>query len=173
MTAVLLIAAPSAADTPSARFPFAKQTVEILSSTMAYVDEGKGPVVVMLHGNPTSSYLWRNIITDIADEYRVIAPDLIGMADSGKPDIGYTYRDHATYLGAFLTELELGEIVLVVHDWGSVPGMEIARKAEGTGQVRALAFMEAAIPPAFPAASLEAVFEKPESVLSKNIPTSH
>ncbi|MFO6464202.1 haloalkane dehalogenase [Jannaschia sp. KMU-145] len=154
LAALMLTAAPVLAQ---AAFSFEKKTMEVLGSTMAYVDEGEGPAVLMLHGNPTSSYLWRNIIPHVADDHRVIAPDLIGMGDSGKPDIAYTYEDHATYLDALLGELDLGAVVLVVHDWGSVLGMEIARNEEGTGRIRGLAFMEAGIPPALPAPSLEAL----------------
>ena len=92
---------------PSAEIPFVKKTVEVLGSTMAYVDEGDGPVVLFLHGNPTSSYLWRNIIPYVTDGYRAVAPDLIGMGDSGKPDIGYTFAEHAAYLDALLEALDL------------------------------------------------------------------
>ncbi|MEM7489511.1 MAG: haloalkane dehalogenase [Pseudomonadota bacterium] len=154
LAALLLTAAPAWGQ---AEFPNEKQTMELLGTTMAYVDEGEGPAVLMLHGNPTSSYLWRNIIPHVADDHRVIAPDLIGMGDSGKPDIAYSYEDHAMYLGALLAGLDLDDVVLVVHDWGSVLGMEIARNEEGSGRVRGLAFMEAGIPPALPAPSLEAM----------------
>ena len=139
----------------SAEMPFRKKKVDVLGSSMTYVDEGEGPVVLMLHGNPTSSYLWRNIIPYVADDHHVIAPDLIGMGDSGKPAIDYTYADHARYLAAFMTALDLGEVTLVVHDWGSVLGMEFAR--ENAARVRGLAFMEAGIPPALPAPSYEAM----------------
>lgn len=64
-----------------------------MNSTMAYVDTGTGPVVLFLHGNPTSSYLWRNVIPHVADDHRVIAPDLIGMGDSGKPAISYAFAE--------------------------------------------------------------------------------
>lgn len=73
--------------------PYEKKTKNILGSEMAYIDEGQGQPIVFLHGNPTSSYLWRNILPYMADDYRVIAPDLIGMGDSGKPEIAYTYAD--------------------------------------------------------------------------------
>ncbi|MCP4382882.1 MAG: alpha/beta fold hydrolase, partial [Hyphomicrobiales bacterium] len=80
-----------ATPTISADFPFEKQFVDVLGAEMAYVDHGEGPVVLFLHGNPTSSYLWRNIIPFVADDHRAIALDLIGMGDSAKPDIGYTF----------------------------------------------------------------------------------
>ncbi|WP_298839456.1 haloalkane dehalogenase [uncultured Roseobacter sp.] len=142
---------------PSADMPFEKKFVEVNGSQMAYVDEGDGPVILFLHGNPTSSYLWRNIIPFVSDTHRAIAPDLIGMGDSDKPDIDYTFADHAGYLGGFIGALGLQDITLVVHDWGSVLGMRYARLNEGN--VKAVAFMEAGIPPALPAPSLEAMGE--------------
>ncbi|MEX3017618.1 haloalkane dehalogenase [Gymnodinialimonas hymeniacidonis] len=144
--------------------PFEKNFVEVNGSRMAYVDEGEGPVVLFLHGNPTSSYLWRNIIPFVLDDvtgattrYRAIAPDLIGMGDSDKPDIGYTFAEHAEYLDGFIEALGLEDITLVIHDWGSVLGMRYARMNENN--VKAVAFMEAGIPPALPAPSLEAMGE--------------
>lgn len=150
-------AAPPEAEV-SAAFPFEKKTIDVLGSTMTYVDEGEGPVVLFLHGNPTSSYLWRNIVPFVTDRHRAIAPDLIGMGYSGKPDIGYTYADHYRYLTAFIEALELKNVTLVVHDWGSVLGMNYARDNEAN--VRGLAFMEAIIPPALPATSYEAMGEQ-------------
>ena len=163
-TVAVISAVPSFAEgfTPSVDMPFEKKFVEVNGSQMAYVDEGNGPVVLFLHGNPTSSYLWRNIIPFVLDsipavtsEYRVIAPDLIGMGDSDKPDIDYTFADHATYLDGFIEALGLKDVTLVIHDWGSVLGMRYARLNESN--VKAVAFMEAGIPPALPAPSLEAM----------------
>lgn len=152
----------------SAAFPFEKKTAEINGSTLAYVDEGAGPVVVFLHGNPTSSYLWRNIIPHVVKAgYRAVAPDLIGMGDSGKPKIDYTFDDHAAYLDAFLDGLATDEMTLVVHDWGSALGMRYARL--NPDKVTALAFMEAIIPPSFPVASYEAM--GPLGDLFKNLRT--
>lgn len=144
--------------TPSTDMPFTKKFVDVKGAQMAYVDEGDGPVVLFLHGNPTSSYLWRNVIPYVTDGYRAIAPDLIGMGDSGKPDIGYTFAEHAAYLDAFIATLELKDITLVIHDWGSILGMRYARLNEEN--VRAVSFMEAGIPPALPAPSLEAMGEQ-------------
>lgn len=150
--------------TPAVDMPYEKKYVEVNGSNMAYVDEGEGPVVLFLHGNPTSSYLWRNIIPFVLDnipavtsQYRAIAPDLIGMGDSDKPDIGYTFAEHADYLDGFIAALGLEDITLVIHDWGSVLGMRYARMNEEN--VKAVAFMEAGIPPALPAPSLEAMGE--------------
>ena len=144
-----------AAPTISADFPYTKKTIAVLQSEMAFVDEGDGPVVLFLHGNPTSSYLWRNIIPYVSEDYRAIAVDLIGMGDSGKPDIAYTFEEHAAYLDAFIAKLELEDVTLVIHDWGSVLGMRYARMNEDN--VRAMAFMEAIVPPAMPAPSYEAM----------------
>lgn len=140
----------------SADFPFEKQRLSVLESEIAYVDEGSGPVVLFLHGNPTSSYLWRNVIPHVVSAgYRAIAPDLIGMGDSGKPTIGYTFGDHAAYLDAFIEKAGLTDLTLVVHDWGSGLGMRYARL--NPDNVRAMAFMEAIIPPGMPAPSYEAM----------------
>lgn len=139
----------------SSEFPFAKIQAQVGDSTIAYVDEGMGQPVVFLHGNPTSSYLWRNIIPYVTDGYRAIAPDLIGMGDSGKPDISYSFDDHANYIDQFIELLELENVVLVVHDWGSAIGMQYARL--NPGNVAALVFMESLVPPAMPAPSYDSL----------------
>lgn len=139
----------------SSAFPFDKKFVTVKGAQMAYVDEGDGPVVLFLHGNPTSSYLWRNIIPYVSDNHRAIALDLIGMGDSDKPEIGYTFGEHAAYVDGFIDALELEDITLVIHDWGSALGMRYARLNEDN--VRAIAFMEALIPPGLPAESYDAM----------------
>ena len=140
----------------SSEFPFAKKTVEVEGSTIAYVDEGSGQPVLFLHGNPTSSYLWRNIIPYVvAAGYRAVAPDLIGMGDSAKPDIEYRLQDHVAYMDGFIDALALDDMVLVIHDWGSVIGMRHARL--NPDRVAAVAFMEALVPPALPMPSYEAM----------------
>lgn len=106
----------------SADFPFESRYVEVLGSRMHYVDEGQGQPILFLHGNPTSSYLWRNLIPYVTDGYRAIAMDLIGMGKSNKPDLAYTYQDHKRYLDAFIETLGLRNITLVIHDWGSALG---------------------------------------------------
>jgi haloalkane dehalogenase len=121
-----------------------KKFVEVLGSKMAYVDEGGGetgtPVALLLHGNPTSSYLWRNVIPHIAPNTRCIAPDLIGFGDSDKPDILYRVEDHARYLQAFIEALQLNNVVLILHDWGSALGLDWARRH--SARIRGLALME-------------------------------
>jgi haloalkane dehalogenase len=78
----------------SADFPYESHYVEVLGSCMHYIDEGEGKPVLFIHGNPTSSYLWRNVIPHVSGNYRAIAIDLVGMGKSDKPDIAYTYLDH-------------------------------------------------------------------------------
>ena len=96
---------------------------------MAYIDEGEGRPVVFLHGNPTSSYLWRDIIPYVSKNHRVIAPDLIGMGDSDKPDLKYTYADQAAFLHAFLDELDL----VMLRDLG-IDHDENDRQSGGDGE---------------------------------------
>ncbi len=153
----------------SADFPFEKKRLAVRNSEMAYVDVGSGPTLLFLHGNPTSSYLWRNIIPYVVNAgFRAVAPDLIGMGDSAKPDIAYRFGDHASYLDAFIETLELEGFLPVVHDWGSALGMRYARL--NPANIRGLVFMEAIIPPAFPVASLEAMGE-PMASLFLNLRT--
>jgi haloalkane dehalogenase len=118
---------------------------------MAYVDLGEGPLTfLLLHGNPTSSYLWRGVIPHLTDNGRCVAPDLIGMGDSEKlfdpgPD-SYRLVEHRRYLDALLDELDLGDrIVLVVHDWGSALGFDWARRSPE--RVAGIAYMEAIVRP--------------------------
>jgi haloalkane dehalogenase len=128
----------------SSDFPFTKKSVAVHDSSIAYIDVGprQGPVVVFLHGNPTSSYLWRNIIPLISPETRCVAPDLIGFGDSGKvPNLEYRIVDHQNYLDAFLNIILPNEqIILVVHDWGSALGFDWASRHDD--RVVGLAFME-------------------------------
>ncbi len=130
----------------------AKKYKEVNGLKMAYVEAGQGssPSIVFLHGNPTSSYLWRNIMPHVADLGRCIAPDLIGMGDSDKlPDSGperYTFVEHQRYLDGLLDQLSLGnEVVLVIHDWGSALGFDWARRHPQ--RVKGVAYMEAIVRP--------------------------
>ena len=120
------------------------KSVEILGARMAYVDTGApardAPVVVLQHGNPTSSYLWRDVIPAIAPHARCIAADLIGFGRSTKPDIAYRFEDHAGFFEAFVDTLGLERVVLVLHDWGSALGLDWARRHPD--RVRGLALME-------------------------------
>jgi haloalkane dehalogenase len=115
--------------------------VTALDSSIHYVESGQGDPIVFLHGNPTSSYLWRNVIPRLAGEGRCLAPDLIGMGKSGKPEIAYRFEDHARYLDAWFDALALEGVTLVIHDWGSTLGIHWAKRHEK--RVRGIAMMEA------------------------------
>ncbi len=129
----------------SAQFPFKANYIEIYGSKMHYVDEGSGDPILFLHGNPTSSYLWRNIIPYLTTHGRAIALDLIGMGKSDKPDLEYRFFDHARYVEAFIEKMGLKNITFVIHDWGSALGFHYAMRHESN--VKGLAFMEAIIMP--------------------------
>ncbi|GAA5053428.1 haloalkane dehalogenase [Nocardia callitridis] len=120
-------------------------TQHVLDSTMRYRTEGTGTPFVFLHGNPTSSYLWRNIIPAIENPARRLAPDLIGMGDSGKPAIDYTFDEHSHYLDAWFDALELDDVVLIGHDWGGALAFDWA--ARHPERVRAVAFFETIVKP--------------------------
>lgn len=127
-----------------------KQKVEVLGKQMAYVEIGEGDPIVFLHGNPTSSYLWRNIMPLLADQGRCIAPDLIGMGDSDKlADSGpqrYRFVEHRKYLDALLDVLGVKErVTLVIHDWGSALGFDWAQRHRQA--VIGIAYMEAIVRP--------------------------
>ncbi|MHA2277964.1 MAG: haloalkane dehalogenase [Candidatus Kariarchaeaceae archaeon] len=128
-------------DIISAEFPFESKYIEVKGSKIHYIDEGEGDPILFIHGNPTSSYLWRNIVPYLTDSGRCIALDLIGMGKSDKPDIDYGFHDSYEYLDAFITELGLKNITLVIHDWGSGLGFHYANMHRDN--VKAIAFMEA------------------------------
>ena len=139
----------------SDEFPFESQFVDVLGSPMHYIDEGEGDPILFLHGNPTSSYLWRNVIPFVLPHGRIIAVDNVGFGRSGKPDIAYTLDDHVKYVEAFISGLELRNVTLVLHDWGSAIGFEYARR--NPSNIKAIAFMEALVPPAAPVPSFDLV----------------
>ena len=89
----------------SSDFPFESKYIEVLGSKMHYIDEGEGTPFLFLHGNPTSSYLWRNIIPHVTPIGRAIAPDLIGMGKSDKPDLDYRFPTHIKYIDEFIQKL--------------------------------------------------------------------
>jgi haloalkane dehalogenase len=124
-----------------------RRRVPVLDTEMSYVEVGIGDPIVFLHGNPTSSYLWRNIIPFLAEQGRCLAPDLVGMGQSGKSPAGaYRFADHARYLDAWFEALNLTrDIVLVLHDWGSALGFHRTRRFPE--QVQAIAYMEAIVQP--------------------------
>ncbi len=134
----------------SAAFPYQKQRRRVLDREMAYVEVGTGDPIVLLHGNPTSSYLWRNVLPYLQPRGRCIAPDLIGMGDSDKlPNSGpgsYRFVEHRRYLDALLEALVVRErVTLVVHDWGSALGFDWANRHREA--VKRIAFMEAIVAP--------------------------
>jgi haloalkane dehalogenase len=117
---------------------------------MAYVEMGSGDPIVFLHGNPTSSYLWRNVMPHLSDQGRCLAPDLIGMGDSEKLELSgperYTFVEHREYLDGLLEALGVRtNVTLVVHDWGSALGFDWACRHPGA--VRGIAYMEAIVQP--------------------------
>jgi haloalkane dehalogenase len=119
--------------------------VAVLDSTMAYREVGTGMPFVLLHGNPTSSYEWRSILPAVGTIGRALAPDLIGMGQSGKPASAYRFVDHARYLDAWFDALDLDDVVLVGHDWGGALAFDWA--ARHPGRVRGVAFMETIVRP--------------------------
>lgn len=129
----------------SADFPFQPHYVEIHGSKIHYVDEGSGDPILFLHGNPESSYIWRNIIPYLTSMGRCLAPDLIGMGKSDKPEIEYRFFDHIKYAEGFIQQLDLKNITLVIHDWGSALGFHYAMRHENN--IKGIAFMEAFIMP--------------------------
>ena len=127
-----------------------KQRIDVLGKQMAYAEMGAGDPIVFLHGNPTSSYLWRNIMPAAAGFGRCLAPDLIGMGDSDKLDDSgpdrYTFAEHARYLDALLEALGVAEnVVFVIHDWGSALGFHWANRHRSA--VKGICYMEAIVRP--------------------------
>jgi haloalkane dehalogenase len=129
----------------SAAFPYRSRFVTVKGSRMHYVEQGEGDPILLVHGNPTSSYLWRNVIPELSPIGRCIAPDLIGMGASDKPDIGYRVFDHAEYFEGFIEKLGLERIRLVLHDWGGFLGLHFA--ARNPDRVSAIAVMETVLTP--------------------------
>lgn len=118
---------------------------------MAYIDEGQGDPILFLHGNPTSSYLWRNVIPHVAKQGRIIAPDLIGMGDSDKIEASgpdrYTFTEHRNFLNQLIDHL-IGpdeKVTLVIHDWGSALGFDWANR--NRDRVKGICYMEAIVAP--------------------------
>jgi|SRR6185437_6045660 len=162
--------------------PFAaKRYATIKGRRMAYIDEGEGPAIVFAHGNPTSSYLWRNIMPAVRGQGRLIACDMIGMGDSDKlpgsgPD-SYSYFEQRDYLYALWDQLDLGDqVILVLHDWGSALGFDWAN--QNRARVQGIAYMESIVMPMtwpdFPAIARDAfrAFRSPageDPVLGHNV----
>ena len=133
--------------TISAADPYERHRVPVLDTEMAYIDTGTGDPIVFLHGNPTSSYLWRNVIPHLEGRGRCLAADLVGMGSSGKaPQHSYRFVDHARYLDAWFDALDLRRnVTLVVHDWGSALGFYWAQRHPE--RIKSLVYMEALVRP--------------------------
>ena len=134
----------------AAAFPYQKKRRRILGSEMAYVEVGEGDPIVLLHGNPTSSYVWRSVLPHVQRRGRCIVPDLIGMGDSDKlPNSGpgsYRFVEHRRYLDALLEALDVREqVTFVIHDWGSALGFDWANRHREA--VKGIAYMEAIVRP--------------------------
>jgi len=125
--------------------PYCKKFMDIKGKSMAYIDEGLGDPIVFIHGNPTSSYLWRNIIPHVGHLGRIIAPDLIGMGDSDKLDNpgphNYTFEEHYQYLYKLFANLDLRNVHFVIHDWGSALGFYWTQL--NPKKVKSITYMEA------------------------------
>ncbi len=147
------VAAEASSPAISAEFPYESRYVEVLGSRMHYVEEGEGDPILLLHGQPTSSYLWRNIIPHLSDRARVIAPDNIGFGKSDRPDIDYSYANHVSYIEGFIEALGLENVTVVGHDWGSAFALDYAARHEDN--VKGVAFFEAIVAPMFPAAGYD------------------
>ena len=129
--------------------PLKKKHANVLGARMAYVEHGEGDPIVLLHGNPTTSYLWRDVIPRLKDSGRCIAPDLIGMGDSAKIEFGpegYRFERHAEYLEAFLGAVGIvSDVTLVVHDWGGPLGFDWGRRHASA--VKGVVYMETIVTP--------------------------
>ncbi len=119
--------------------------IEVLGSKIHYLEAGKGEPILFIHGIPTSSHLWRKVIPFVSDHARCIAPDLIGMGKSDKPDIEYRIFDHIRYIEKFIEKMGLNNITLVLHGWGSLIGFDIASRHPE--KIKAIAFYESYIRP--------------------------
>jgi haloalkane dehalogenase len=130
-----------------ARDTMPRKRIKVLDTEMSYVEVGEGDSIVFLHGNPTSSYLWRNILPFLSDLGRCLAPDLVGMGGSGPaPDKQYRFLDHARYLDGWFESVGLSDkVVLVIHDWGSALGFYWAMRHPD--RVKAIVYMEAIVQP--------------------------
>ena len=129
---------------------YKKKKIEIKSKQMAYIDEGQGEdIFLMIHGNPSSSFIWRNIAPELEKIGRVVMPDLIGMGDSekleGVNNKDYSFNGHYSYLEDFFNKLDLNNVHLIVQDWGSALGFKLARL--NSAKIKSITFMEAIVRP--------------------------
>ena len=165
-------------ETISAIDPYPRKHITVAGAEMAYVDTGVGQPIVFLHGNPTSSYLWRNIIPHLKSQGRCLAPDLMGMGESGSaPSGSYRFADHSSVLDEWFEKMGLtSDVTLVLHDWGSALGFHWAKRHPD--RIKGLVYMEAIVRPVtweeWPEAARQVFqgFRSPsgeEMVLEKNV----
>jgi haloalkane dehalogenase len=134
-----------AMETVRADFPYESRYAEVKGSKMHYAVHGEGDPILFLHGQPTWSYLWRNVMPELEGKGQLIALDLIGYGKSDKPDIAYEMTDHIAYIEAFIETMGLKNLTLVIHDWGSFFGFHYAMNNQDN--VKGIAFMEAILMP--------------------------
>ena len=125
----------------SPEFPYESYFIDVYGSKMHYIMQGEGDPILFLHGVPTSSYIWRNVIPHLTTLGCCIAPDLIGFGKSAKPDIEYSISDHIKYIEKFIETLKLDRITIIMHGWGSIIGFDYAMKHES--KCKGLVFYEA------------------------------
>lgn len=122
-------------------YGYPENWINVNGANIHYIDEGEGAPIVFVHGIPTCAFLWREMINTLSNRTRCIAPDLVGMGKSDKPDIAYTIHDHIAYFDSFMETLDLTGVTLVLHGWGSVIGFDWASRH--ADRVKGLAFYEA------------------------------
>lgn len=132
-------------DKISAAYPYESHFADIYGSKLHYIEQGKGRPILFLHGIPASSYVWRNVIPHLSSLGRCIAPDLIGMGKSDKPNIEYTVFDHIKYIDKLIETLNLKDLILIMHGWGSLIGFDYAMRHEKN--CKGLVFYEAYLRP--------------------------
>lgn len=150
----------------SAEFPFQSKYVTVHGAKMHYIEQGSGETVLFIHGIPTYSYVWRNVIPYVAPSAHCIALDLIGCGYSDKPDIDYTLPEHMHYLEGFIENLKLKDITLVLHGWGSILGFDLAMRRPDL--IKKLIFMEAHIRPVVDWNDLSLPVQQLSSLLDKD-----
>jgi len=132
----------------SAEFPYPSKYVEVLGSNMRFIEKGNGQIFLFIHGQPASCYIWRNVIPYVSPVGRVIAVDMIGFGLSDKPEVDYTYDTHYRYIDAFISSLQLRNLILVGHNWGATIALDYARRHPDNAA--GVVMIEPIIPPSYP-----------------------
>ena len=149
---------------PAADFPYEYKFVEIDGNRIAYIEKGEGDPILFIHGAPTSSYLWRNILPWMSDRGRCISMDLIGFGQSDKPKDHFGYFIHTDYVRKFIEALDLKNITLVLHDWGFNYGMEYT--VDHPENVKGVCYGEALMSPRYPIDDTESYGKECPGVLN-------